>query len=31
MSQLLERAVEEARKLTDPEQDAIAAIILEEI
>ena len=31
MSQLLDRAVAEARKLPDPEQDAIAALILEEI
>jgi hypothetical protein len=31
MSQLLEQAVAEARKLSDVEQDAIAAIILEEI
>ena len=31
MSQLLDRAVAEARKLPGPEQDAIAAIILEEI
>ena len=31
MSQLLDQAVVEARKLSDVEQDAIAAIILEEI
>jgi len=31
MSQLLDQAVAEARKLTDAEQDAIAAVILEEI
>ena len=31
MSQLLERAVEEARKLPNDEQDAIAVLILEEI
>lgn len=31
MSQLLELAVAEARKLSDTEQDAIAALILEEI
>ena len=31
MSQLLDQAVAEARKLSDLEQDAIAAIILEEI
>ncbi|MFO0849986.1 MAG: hypothetical protein U0871_15750 [Gemmataceae bacterium] len=31
MSQLLDRAVAEARKLPDAEQDAIAALILEEI
>jgi hypothetical protein len=31
MSQLLDQAVAEARKLSDAEQDAIAAIILEEI
>lgn len=31
MSLLLDRAVTEARKLPDAEQDAIAAIILEEI
>ena len=31
MSQLLEHAIAEARKLTDPEQDTIAALILEEI
>ena len=31
MSQLLELAVAEARKLPDAEQDAIAALILEEI
>ena len=31
MSQLLDQAVAEARKLPDAEQDAIAAIILEEI
>jgi len=31
MSQLLDHAVTEARKLSDPEQDAIAALILEEI
>jgi hypothetical protein len=31
MSQLLEHAVAEARKLPDAEQDAIAALILEEI
>ena len=31
MSQLLDQAVAEARKLPDVEQDAIAALILEEI
>jgi hypothetical protein len=31
MSQLLDHAVAEARKLPDAEQDAIAALILEEI
>jgi hypothetical protein len=31
MSQLLDRAIAEARKLSDAEQDAIAALILEEI
>ena len=31
MSVLLDQAVAEARKLTDQEQDAIAALILEEI
>jgi len=31
MSQLLDQAVAEARKLPDAEQDAIAAVILEEI
>lgn len=31
MSPLLDHAVAEARKLSDAEQDAIAAIILEEI
>jgi hypothetical protein len=31
VSQLLERAVEAARKLSDAEQDAIAALILDEI
>jgi hypothetical protein len=31
MSQLLDQAVAEARKLSDAQQDAIAAIILEEI
>ncbi len=31
MSQLLDQAVAEARKLSDLEQDAIAALILEEI
>ncbi len=31
MSQLLDHAVAEARKLPDSEQDAIAALILEEI
>jgi len=31
MSQLLERAIDELRKLPAPEQDAIAARILEEI
>lgn len=31
MSQLLDQAVAEARKLPNAEQDAIAAIILEEI
>jgi hypothetical protein len=31
MSQLLDHAVAEARKLSDTEQDAIAALILEEI
>ena len=31
MSQLLEQAVAEVRKLADAEQDAIAALILQEI
>lgn len=31
MSELLERAVKKARSLNDVEQDAIAAIILEEL
>jgi hypothetical protein len=31
MSQLLDQAVAEARKLPDTEQDAIAALILQEI
>jgi hypothetical protein len=31
MTQLLERAIEEARKLPSPAQDAIAALILEQI
>ena len=31
MSQLLDQAVAEARKLPDADQDAIAAIILEEL
>jgi hypothetical protein len=31
MTQLLERALEEVRKLSPAEQDAIAAVILEEI
>jgi hypothetical protein len=31
MSQLLDRAIEEARKLPDEQQDAIASLILEEI
>ena len=31
MSQLLDLAVEKARKLSDAEQDAIAALILEEM
>jgi hypothetical protein len=31
MSELLERAVEKAKNLPDAEQDAIAAIILEEM
>jgi hypothetical protein len=31
MSQLLDRAVAEARKLPDAEQDVIAALILDEI
>jgi len=31
MTRLLERAVEKARKLSDSEQDAIAALILEEL
>lgn len=31
MSQLLDRAVAEARKLPDADQDAIAALILDEI
>ncbi len=31
MSKLLERVVQKARKLPDAEQDAIAAIILEEL
>ena len=31
MTELLDRVVEKARKLPDPEQDAIAALILEEL
>jgi hypothetical protein len=31
MTRLLESAIDEARKLPDPAQDAIAAIILEQI
>ena len=31
MTKLLERVVEKARRLPDPEQDAIAALILEEL
>lgn len=31
MTELLERAVEKARKLPDPEQDAVAALIFEEL
>ena len=31
MTQLLERAIAEVGKLPDPEQDAIAALILEQI
>lgn len=31
MTKLLERAIEEAQKLPDSDQDAIAALILEEI
>ena len=31
MTQLLERAIEEAQKLPAPEQDAIAMLILEEL
>ncbi len=31
MSQLLEQAIEQVRKLPTPEQDAIASLILEEI
>lgn len=31
MTQLLEQAIVEARKLSAPEQDAIAALILEEL
>ena len=31
MTQLLEQAINEARKLSAPEQDAIAALILEEL
>jgi hypothetical protein len=31
MTQLLERAIEELKKLEEPDQDALAAIILEEI
>ncbi len=31
MTRLLENAIEEARKLPEPEQDAIAALILEQI
>jgi hypothetical protein len=31
MTQLLEQALAEVRKLSQPEQDAIAAIILEEL
>ncbi|MBM4044643.1 MAG: hypothetical protein FJ279_05975 [Planctomycetes bacterium] len=31
MTKLLERAVKKARRLPEPEQDAIAAIVLEEL
>jgi hypothetical protein len=31
MTQLLEQALTEVRKLTEPQQDAIAALILEEL
>jgi hypothetical protein len=31
MTELLERAIEETRKLAPPEQDAIAALILDEL
>ena len=31
MTELLDRVVEKARRLPDPEQDAIAALILEEL
>jgi hypothetical protein len=31
MTQLLEKALAEVQKLTDPEQDAIAAMILDEL
>ena len=31
MTRLLESAIDEARKLADPEQDAIAALILDQI
>ena len=31
MTQLLEQAITEVRKLSQPEQDAIAALILEEL
>jgi len=31
MGQLLERAIEEARKLSDEDQEALAALMLEEI
>jgi hypothetical protein len=31
MTQLLERAIEELKKLEEPDQDSLAALILEEI